>query len=201
MGKLMIINASPRAPISNSKEYAEIFSKYYCFETRYSTITKINHNLLCSEISGYSDILFVFPLYVDGIPVTLLNFIKAMENVFIHKKPVLSILVNCGFIEPNQNDVAVDMLRCFCKKNSYPFGSVLKIGSGEAILTTPFRIMVKSKIKKLAKSIASKKYRSLKVTMPLTKKMFVKAAASYWEKIGMKNGITKTEMAVMEIEK
>ncbi len=29
MGRVIIINGSPRAPRSNSKEYGEIFSSYY----------------------------------------------------------------------------------------------------------------------------------------------------------------------------
>ena len=103
-------------------------------------------------------------------------------------------------MEPEQNDVAVKMLQLFCRKNGYPVGSVLKIGSGEAILSTPFRILVRTKIKRLASSIANHNYRSLKVTMLLPKKIFIKASTSYWESYGKRNGITKEQMATMKIE-
>lgn len=88
----------------------------------------------------YRKYLFVFPLYADSIPVTLLNFLKTMEVNPPQKRPVISVVINCGFMEPQQNDIAIKMLQLYCKKNNYPFGSVLKIGSGEAILNTPFRI-------------------------------------------------------------
>ena len=93
------------------------------------------------------------------------------------------------------------MMKLFCGENGYRFGSVLKIGSGEAILTTPFKILVTRKIKKLAASIACAKYRTLQTTMPLSSKMFVKASTAYWTNYGKKNGSTKKQMETMDIEK
>ena len=200
MGEIMIINASPRAPKSNSRQYAELFSELYASHTEYYEVRKSNHLTLCKIMENFSDVLFVFPLYADGIPVTLLNFLKTMEANMPQQKPTISVIINCGFMEPQQNDVAVEMLKLFCKKNNCTFGSVLKIGSGEAILTTPFRIFLKLKIKKLAISIITQRHETLQVTMPITKKMFIKASYIYWENYGKKNGITKEEMKNMKIE-
>ena len=109
-------------------------------------------------------------------------------------------MINCGFIEPNQNDIAVKMIQFFCQSQGYSFGSVLRIGSGEAILTTPFQKLVEWKIKKFSLAITKEKNVSLKVTMPLPKKVFVKASTKYWENYGKKNGITKEQMSIMNIE-
>ena len=149
----------------------------------------------------YTDVLFVFPLYADGIPVTLLNFLKTLEEHAPAQKPTVSVLINCGFLEPEQNEVAVQMVQLFCRKNGYPFGSVLEIGSGEAILTTPFRLLVRSNIKKLGVSIVRKEHRTLKTTMPISKRMFLKASATYWTRYGKRNGITREQMETMSIEK
>ena len=35
------------------------------------SITRTNHAELCEKAAGFSDILSVFPLYADGIPVPL----------------------------------------------------------------------------------------------------------------------------------
>ena len=196
----MILNGSPRAPKSNSKYYAEIFSKNCGQNTEYFNISKTNHEELCCKMEQFSDVLLVFPLYADSLPVTLLNFLKTLELNPQNKKTTFSVLINCGFIEYKQNDIAVKMIEQFCKQNGYSFGSVLKIGSGEAILFTPFKILVERKIKKFAASIVNKKYRTLKVTMPITKKMFIKASTKYWIDYGRKNGITKEQMETMEIE-
>lgn len=200
MERIIIINGSPRAPRSNSRRYADIFSKNCRCITEYFSVTKTNHRDLCAKVADFSDMLLVFPLYADGIPVTLLNFLKTLEENPPKNKPVVSVLINCGFLEYHQNDVAVRMITLFCKQNGYPFGSVLKIGGGESILDTPFKFLVVRKIKKLALSIASAKYDILQATMPLSPRMFVKASTSYWINYGRKNGITKEQMETMQIE-
>ena len=163
-------------------------------------ISKTNHLEICSYFENYSDVLLVFPLYADAIPVTLLNFFKTLEENPPENKPTVSVLINCGFIEHYQNNTAIKMVKLFCNENNFKFGSVLKIGSGEAILKTPFKILAVNKIKKLSKSITNKKYAEFKVTMPLTKNMFVKASTSYWLSLGNKNSITKEQMETMKIE-
>lgn len=200
MGKIMIINGSPRAQKSNSMKYAELFKKCSRVATEYYAITKKNHLELCNKINGFTDVLFVIPLYVDSIPVTFLNFLKTLENNPPKNKPKISVLINCGFIEPEQNDVAIEMIRFFCKSNGYTFSSVLSIGSGEAILTTPFKAFVFWKIKKLSNAIVKNKKVQLSVTMPLTKKLFIKASTRYWENYGRRNGVTRQQMSTMDIE-
>lgn len=200
MGNLMILNASPRAPRSNSKRYAEFFAACYRGEAAYFELKAGNHHELCEKLEEFSDVLFVFPLYADAIPVTLLNFLKFLEAHPPKRRPTISVLMNCGFLEPEQNEVAVQMMRLFCRQNQYPFGSVLKIGSGEAIWDSPFRFLAARKIKGLARAIGQGNHASFHVTMPLTKKMFVRAAASYWQNYGKKFGTSKEQMQTMDIE-
>ena len=40
----------------------------------------------------------------------------------------------------------------------------------------------------------------MKVTMPLPKRLFLKASSAYWEEYGKKNGITRAQMETMSIE-
>lgn len=200
MGKVMILNGSPRAPRSNSRRYAELFAAACPAETAYFAITRSNHSELCQAMEGYSDVLLTFPLYADGIPVTLLNFLKSLEQMPPVHRPTVSVLINCGFLEPEQNDVAVDMLRLYCRENGYSFGSVLKMGSGEAILSTPFRFLAHRKIRALARAVAGHTPQCLTVTMPLPKRLFIRASTSYWTAYGRKNGISPEQMAHMGIE-
>ena len=163
MGNLLILNGSPRAPRSNSRRYAQIFSSCYGENTEYFDITKRNHPELCAKLA-------------------------------------VSILINRGFLEPQQNDVAIEMMRLFCRQNQYPFGAVLKIGSGEAILDSPFRFLAARKIRRFADVVARGEYETLQVTMPLPKKMFAAAAETYWKNYGRKHGVTKEQMETMKIE-
>lgn len=201
MGKIMLLNASPRAPRSNSKRYASLFARYSKSETETFSVTKTNQRELCEKTDGFDDLLLVFPLYADGIPVPLLNFLKTLEENPPRKKPVISVLINCGFFEPHQNDTAVDMIRYFCRHNGYRFGAVLKVASGEAILDSPFRFMAARKIKKLAAAVDRGESVELTVTMPLTVGLFVRASTGYWTNYGKRNGITAEQMRTMDIEK
>ena len=194
MGNLLILNGSPRAPRSNSKQYAALFSTYCRQRTEYREITKSNHLELCQLMEEFSDVVLVFPLYADSLPVTLLNFLKTLEANPPQHKPTLSV-------EPRQNDIAVEMLRQYCRVTGFPFGSVLKIGSGEAILTTPFRIFLKAKMRKLAAAIDAHKSETLQVTMPISKGMFLRASTVYWSNYGKRNGITREAMKTMDIER
>lgn len=200
MAGILILNGSPRAPRSNSKRYAALFMNHCAVQCEYQNITKTNHAELCAKMDEVSDVLLVFPLYADGLPVTLLDFLKTLEANPPERKPVISVLINCGFFEYHQNDVAVRMVQLFCRQNGYRFGSVLKVASGEAILDTPFAGLVGRKIKQLAAAIVQGKARVLHVSMPLTRGMFVGASTRYWVSYGKKNGVSREQMATMEIE-
>lgn len=200
MGKIMILNGSPRAHKSNSKKYSEIFMKYSRVQCDYFNITKSNHLKLIAEMEKYSDVIIVFPLYADSLPVGLLNFLKNLENNLPAQRPVISILINCGFLEHEQNCVAVSMIRYFCKHNNFPIGSTLMLGSGEAILETPFRYIAVRAIKRLSESVNKENYKDISATMPLPKWLFKMAARSYWTRYGKKFGVSEKEMQCLEIE-
>lgn len=200
MGRILIINGSPRAPKSNSKRYAELFMKYCSAETVYFNLTRRNHRELCEQMAGYTDVLFVFPLYADALPVGFLEFLKELETCPPARKPVVSILINCGFLEYTQNAIAIEMMRLYCRKNEYRLGSILELGSGEAILGTPFKYVAVRAIKRLARSVARGEYRTIQATMPLSKRLFVWASTVYWTAFGRKFGVSKSQMQTMQIE-
>lgn len=200
MEKVMILNGSPRAPKSNSKGYSELFIKYFGGECEYFNITKVNYNELCEKMAEYSDVLLVFPLYVDSLPVTLFNFLKTLEQNLPSKKPTISIIVNCGFIEYEQNNVAIKIIKLFAKQNGFEIGSTLSIGGGEAILGTPFKHIVAWKIKRFAKSVYTSKNEHLNVTMPISKKTYIAASTKYWIRYGERNGISEDQMRTNDIQ-
>lgn len=123
-----------------------------------------------------------------------------LEGAGPEHRPRISVLINCGFLEPHQNDVAVDMVRLFCLENGYPFGACLKIGGGEAILGTPFAFLVRRSIRALARALAAGRSAELAVTMPLSPRSFVRASTRYWTQMGAANGCTPEQMASMDIE-
>lgn len=200
MADVLILNASPRAPKSNSKRYAQLFAEQCPLSSETCNVTRNNHLELCEKLNACSQVLLVFPLYADAIPVTLLNFFKTLEQHPPKQKPTVSVLINCGFLEPHQNDVAVDMVKLFCKQNHYPFGSVLQLASGEAILDTPFRWIARRAIGKLARAVTKGKHRTIRAAMPIPKSWFIRASTQYWTQYGQRNHVSPEEMRTMSIE-
>ena len=117
--EVLLLNGSPRAPVSHSKELARMFQEACPLPGKYRAISPSNHKELCQLAGKASHLLLVFPLYVDGIPATLLEFLKALEREPPREKPTISLLINCGFLEPEQNDAAVEILRLFCEQAGY----------------------------------------------------------------------------------
>ena len=200
MGKIIIINGSPRASKSNSKEYAKLFKACWRNDTKGYDAINGKHKEIFQEIEGAENLLLVFPLYADGLPVTLMRFLVELENYRLKKRPIIHVLINCGFFEPEQNLVAVDMVKLFCMQNNFHYGSTLCIGAGEAILNTPFQFLVKRYMKKFVLSIKKKEDKTLKVTMPIPKNVFLNASEKYWIRYGKKYGIGKEQMDTNEIE-
>lgn len=197
---MMIVNGSPRAPKSNSKQYAALFKKYWKASVEEYEVTSKKHQEACKKCEKCSHLLLVFPLYVDSLPVTLMHFLKELQRHTMLNLLTIHVLINCGFLEPEQNSTAVDMVRLFCSQNGFCYGSTLCIGGGEAILHTPFVFLVRRKLKKLAASIRKKENCFLKVTMPISKQAFLKAAEKYWITYGAKFHTSREQMDTMEIE-
>ncbi len=202
MDKIVIINGSHRAPISNSRRYGKYLMKFLKSSSEEFLLNKNNYDEVSKELFSANKAVLIFPLYVDSIPSILLGFLNRLEKLGekYKSRPIVYIIVNCGFIENEQNEVAISIMALFLKKNNYEFGGVLSIGSGEAILDSPFRGLVIGEIKKFAKAIELGKNIYLKTQMPIFKGIFVKVGNKYWELKGASHGKTKIEMQTMEIK-
>lgn len=198
--ELAIINGSPRPGKSNSKKYIQSFLKFFKNDCPVFTSKTDMPEKIWEGVKNATDILFVFPLYADGIPVSLLKFLKTASDFPSAKGKRVHVLINCGFFEAHQNDTAMEIIDTFCRQEGFVPGCKLSIGSGEAIMDSPFAFIAKHNIKKLAKNIKNGKNTIIYTSMPLTRKMFVKASTSYWLSLGRKNGITREQMESMEIE-
>lgn len=200
MGRILILNASPRAPRSHSKEYARMLAERCRGWVGYQEVRPAAHDEIRRRMEEADHLVLVFPLYADSLPVPLVRFLKELAAAPTAARPVISVVVNCGFLEPRQNDLAVEMVELFCRKYGYPFGSAVKIASGEAILGTPFRFLVGRALGRLAASLRTGRYGTFAVTMPLPKPLFLRASTAYWTAYGRRHGVTPEQMASMEIE-
>ena len=194
MEQILLIDASPRAPHSNSHGYAAIFMETSRAACTYIALRKSDLTQTVQKIERSSDIIFVCPLYVDSLPLPLLELFQKIEHSVMTQKPRIHVILNCGFLEPWQNDTALASVRLFCRQNGFCFGSCLKIGGGEAILRTPFRFLVRHKIRHFSQAVRCENFVELSVTMPVSKRMFLRASTRYWIRYGKKHRLTREQM-------
>ena len=154
--KIGIINGSPRGKKSNS----EILIKYLCslleghkINKYYSFSSKINSEIK-SEIHNADVLIFVFPLYVDSIPSHLLDtIVKFEEEKIINSKTKIYCIVNNGFFEGKQNQLAILQMKNWCKKIGAEWGQGVGIGAGEILSYLEKVPLGKGPLKNLGKAL------------------------------------------------
>lgn len=180
MEQVLLLNASPRSTESSSAIYLshlETALKKQEVSCSSVTLSSDNHHELGDQLFHSDKVVMAFPLYADCIPSTLLSFWNYIEQQAseYNTRPKIYVVINCGYLEHTDNDIAISIVKQFCIQVGFEYGFALKIGSGEMIMTIPFKFMVIAKLKKMSKLICSEaSTEDLYVQMPLGKKMFVK---------------------------
>ena len=117
--KISLINGSPKMLKSNS----EILGNYLLslldgneIKKCYSLSFNLNDNTR-NEIYNSEVLIFIFPLYVDGIPSNLLKLLVEFEKENVVKSGTkIYCIVNNGFYEGRQNRLAILQLKNWCEK-------------------------------------------------------------------------------------
>ena len=134
--KIIIINGSPKTVKSNSEilgNYLFPLLKENNIKKYYSIYFQLNDKTK-NEIYNSNVLIFIFPLYVDGIPSNLLKLLVKFEkeNV-VRPETKIYCIVNNGFYEGKQNFLALLHMKNWCKKVNAKWGQGIGIGSGELL--------------------------------------------------------------------
>ena len=134
--KIIIINGSPKTIKSNSEilgNYLFPLLKENNIKKYYSIYFQLNDKTK-NEIYNSDVLIFIFPLYVDGIPSNLLKLlIKFEKENVVRPETKIYCIVNNGFYEGKQNFLALLHMKNWCKKVNAKWGQGIGIGSGELL--------------------------------------------------------------------
>jgi hypothetical protein len=134
--KISIINGSPKAVKSNSEilgNYLLSLLKENEIKKYYSISFKLNDKIK-SEIYNSDVLVFLFPLYVDGLPSNLLKLLVELEKEkVVNPETSVYCVVNNGFYEGKQNRLAILQMKNWCEKVKAKWGQGIGIGAGELL--------------------------------------------------------------------
>ena len=134
--KISVINGSPKAIKSNSEilgNYLSSLLKENEIKKYYSISFKLN-NKIKNEIYNSDILIFLFPLYVDGIPSNLLKLLVEFEKEkAVNPETRVYCVVNNGFYEGKQNRLAILQMKNWCEKVNARWGQGIGVGAGEIL--------------------------------------------------------------------
>ena len=194
-----LINGSPRNNRSNSKYFLSFieqkldnYNLFYINKDKFCTIL--------DSINTSDTIVFSFPLYVDSEPSSLLSFMDYIidNNIDISNKKVYAV-VNCGFLEGEQNITAIEIIKRWCYKTNTIYSGSILIGAGEIVGKKKYQLITKKALKKLnifAENVLNQKeFDDILTTMSfMNPRLYCTLANISWSKNGRKNGLSNDEL-------
>lgn len=129
--KTVFINLTPKKKNSMSDyllRTTKFFTKGECSVVNYRG--RADDKKILSELKKAQNLVFATPLYVDGLPSHVLELLQRLERL-VSKELNVYALVNCGFYEGEQCELALNMIKIWCKHSNTNFSGGLGLGAGE----------------------------------------------------------------------
>ena len=138
----LMINASPKKKMSVSAYFLSVLRFFTFGRVKKETLRgKGDTERVLGAAAEADNIVFVLPLYVDGIPSHLLTFLRELESRCRENgcKANVYAVSNGGFIEGDQNRVLMSTLENFCTRSGLEWRGGIGIGGG--VMLNVMRIM------------------------------------------------------------
>lgn len=197
--KIALINASPKPAFSGSGNLLAEMKKSFPKDASvasYELHRKYISEFTVKELINMDAWVIFTPLYVDALPSHLLSCLMQIENAKPDKRIQVYGVINCGFYEGEQTDVAFAVLRNFCTRCGFDFGGGLGIGGGGILSITPG--LAKQKLNKIGaivklrtlahKASKGERYPLRYTSVNMPEKVYKIGAEVTWRMMSMING-------------
>lgn len=133
---VLILNGSPRKKGSTSAALSKKLKRQLigCSVETCQIISAPEQEML-EKLKAADSVVFVQPLYVDGMPSHVIDFLKKAEAFCKENgcKPKVYAVSNNGFIEGKQNVVHLEQFRCWCERAGAEWAGGIGVGGGEML--------------------------------------------------------------------
>lgn len=143
--KIVMLNGSPRPKnstslylLQNLKDKLSAESEVQICEASSDTPEAIAKSL-AARLTDCDCLVVAFPLYVDGIPGSLLGILNAVRLLLPAgaKSTKVYVIVNCGFYEAEQAHTAIRIFWKWCEKCGLKKGRAIGVGAGQMAQFSP----------------------------------------------------------------
>jgi multimeric flavodoxin WrbA len=140
--KVALINGSPKSGKSTSRKILEAVLTQlepYAETVWIDTAAGKLPDGVCQTLASCDAAVLAFPLYVDGIPAHLLRVMKDVETAgtdggaaqnLREKTLMVYPIVNCGFMDEDYPEIAIEMVRLWCNRTGFAFGRAVGFCGG-----------------------------------------------------------------------
>ena len=143
MEKTVLINCSPKRKLSVSGFLMRCAGILIRGRKEYLQLrTPADRPVILRALKDAGKVVFIAPLYVDGVPSHMLPFMREMEDYCRENGLRLKVYViaNNGFIEGRQNEPLMQVMENFCVRSGLEWCGGIGIGGG--VMLNVERIMI-----------------------------------------------------------
>lgn len=144
---VLILNGSPKKKSSTSHFLSKVMGLFLTgCNVRYASLRLPGgYPAILKQLEDIDALILAVPLYVDGIPSHVLEFMQQAERFCVEHGCRFSLYVisNNGFIEGTHNKVHLKMYEYWCRRAHITWGGGIGIGGGEmlSVLSVYFPIV------------------------------------------------------------
>ena len=143
--KTVLINCSPKKQFCASAYFLSLQRLFVGGQKVNETLrTPADHGRILQQLRDAQTVVFVLPLYVDGVPSHVLRFMQEMETCCKQNSLRLGVycVANNGFIEGRQNEPLMQVFEHFCERAGLRWGGGVGIGGGVMLNVTRIVFLV-----------------------------------------------------------
>lgn len=133
--KVLILNGSPKKKGSTSKFLGKMAGVLLAgCQIQYASLrAKSEYPKILQQLKDIDALVLAAPLYVDGIPSHVLEFLQQAEVFCVENSCHFFVyaISNNGFIEGSHNKSHLKMYECWCRRAGLTWGGGVGIGGGE----------------------------------------------------------------------
>jgi multimeric flavodoxin WrbA len=134
--KITLMNASPKAEHSGSQQLIDRLIPFLKGD-EYGILQvnpQMKEDLAVKAVMASDAIVIVSPIYVSSLPSSMLALMDVLEARVQKKELKVAAILQCGFYEAENTELAMELIKQWCRQNQYDFLGGIGFGGGGALL-------------------------------------------------------------------